>query len=78
MSDTICTFLSALGDDGAYTLDEFCTRYAQSRSGTYREINAGRLTAKRRGSRLLISRAEARRWFSNLPSFEAKAAEVAA
>jgi hypothetical protein len=59
-------------DDGALTLDKFCERYGQSRSSTYREINAGRLAAKKRGTRVLIDRAEARRWFSNLPKFEAR------
>jgi len=59
--------------DGAFTLDKFCERFDQSRSSAYREINAGRLAAKKRGARVLIERAEARRWFSNLPKFEARA-----
>lgn len=68
-----------VGDqDGAFTLDKFCERYGQSRSSVYREINAGRLIAKKRGARVLIERSEANRWFSNLPKFETKAAEAAA
>jgi helix-turn-helix protein len=58
--------------DGALTIGGFCEKYGQSRSAVYREINAGRLAAKKRGTRVLIDRAEARRWFSNLPKFEAR------
>jgi len=68
----------AAEQDGAFTLDKFCERYGQSRSTAYREINAGRLVAKKRGARVLIDRAEAHRWFSNLPKIEIRAAEVAA
>jgi hypothetical protein len=72
----LCT--SDITCDGAFTIDGFCEQYQQSRTAVYREINAGRLTAKKRGARVLIERTEARRWFSNLPKFEAKAAETAA
>jgi hypothetical protein len=68
----------AAEQDGAFTLDKFCERYGQSRSSAYREINAGRLVAKKRGARVLIERAEAHRWFSNLPKIEVRAAEAAA
>ena len=64
--------------DGAFTIDSFCERYSQSRSSAYREINAGRLVAKKRGARVLIDRADARRWFQDLPRFESRAAEAAA
>jgi hypothetical protein len=64
--------------DGAFTIDSFCERYGQSRSSAYREINAGRLVAKKRGARVLIDRAEARRWFEGLPRFESKGADAAA
>jgi hypothetical protein len=60
--------------DGAFTIDSFCKWYGQSRSSAYREINAGRLVAKKRGTRVLIDRSEARRWFEDLPRFEFKAA----
>ena len=53
----------AADEDGAFTLDKFCERYGRSRSSVYREINAGRLVAKKRGARVLIERAEAHRWF---------------
>ena len=64
--------------DGAFTNGGFCEQYGQSRSAVYREINAGRLAAKKRGTRVLIDRAEARRWFERLPRLESKTAEVAA
>ena len=59
--------------DGALTASAFCNRYSIGRTALYEEINAGRLVAKKRGTRVLIDRAEARRWFSNLPKFEARA-----
>jgi hypothetical protein len=59
-------------NDGAFTLDEFCARYGLSRSGAYREINAERLAAKKRGARTMIDRAEANRWFEGLPRFESR------
>jgi len=76
MADQI--ILDTGDQDGAFTLDKFCRRYGQSRSSAYREINAGRLVAKKRGAQVLIECAEARRWFSNLPKIEIRSAEAAA
>ena len=56
-------------DLGALTLDEFCRCYRVGRTTAYEEINAGRLTARKRGSRTLIAREEALRWFRSLPPF---------
>jgi excisionase family DNA binding protein len=53
--------------DGAFRIEEFCRRFSVGRTTVYEEINAGRLVAKKRGSRVLIGRAEARRWFLSLP-----------
>lgn len=58
--------------DGAFQIEEFCRRFGVGRTTAYEEINAGRLVAKKRGARVLIERSEARRWFSNLPKFEAR------
>ena len=63
---------------GAFTLDDFCASYGVSRSRVYREINAQRLIAKKLGSRTVIERSEARRWFDSLPCFEPRQAQVAA
>jgi hypothetical protein len=59
-------------------LTVFASDTGKSRSSAYREINAGRLVAKKRGARVLIDRAEARRWFEGLPRFESKGADAAA
>ena len=67
-----------LDNEGAFTLDEFCARYSLSRAGAYREICARRLTAKKRGKRTVIVRAEAQRWFADLPRFESRRGTAAA
>ena len=64
--------------DGAFTVDGFCRKYGIGRTSFYEEVNAGHLKAKKYGKRTMIERAEARRWFANLPSFEIQTAETAA
>ena len=64
--------------DGALTVEEFCRGYRVGRTTAYEEINAGRLTARKRGARTLIERAEARRWFASLPALASQTAEAAA
>jgi hypothetical protein len=76
VTDQIISNSNAGNQDGALTLDGFCEIYGQSRSSAYREINSGRLVAKKRGTRVLIDRGEARRWFECLPRFEFRAAET--
>lgn len=51
----------------AYSVEQFCLRYAIGRSSVYEEIRAGRLTIKKVGTRTLISHEEAARWFNALP-----------
>lgn len=53
--------------DGAFTIDEFCRRYGIGRTAFYAEVNSNRLVPKKRGTRTLIPREEARRWLSSLP-----------
>ena len=55
--------------DGALTVDGFCRKYGIGRTSFYEEVTAGHLKAKKYGKRTMIERAEARRWFANLPSF---------
>jgi hypothetical protein len=71
-------FLSPMEDnhDGAFTVDGFCRKYGIGRTAFYEEVTAGRLKAKKRGTRTMIERAEARRWFANLPSFARTKKEV--
>jgi len=54
--------------DGAFTVDGFCRKYCIGRTAFYEEVTAGRLKAKKRGTRTMIERAEARQWFANLPA----------
>jgi len=65
-------------NDGAFTVDSFCRKYGIGRTSFYEEVAAGRLKAKKRGTRTMIECAEARRWFADLPSFKARTAETAA
>ena len=51
----------------AYTIREFCARYAIGRTKAYDEIGAGRLAAVKVGRRTLIGRADAEAWFCALP-----------
>ena len=73
-------FFSPMEDnhDGAFTVDGFCRKYGIGRTAFYEEVTAGRLKAKKRGTRTMIERAEARLWFANLPSFEARTEGTAA
>ena len=60
--------------EGAFTVDSFCRKYGIGRTSFYEEVTAGRLKAKKYGTRTIIERAEAQRWFANLPNLEAKTA----
>jgi excisionase family DNA binding protein len=57
----------------AYTVSEFCDLYGISRSLTYSELRAGRLTARKIGRRTLILKADADAWLSSLPTTGAAA-----
>ena len=45
-----------------YRVNDFCLRYAISRSGFYREIRANRLRVMKRGCRTYIARTDAEAW----------------
>ena len=47
--------------DGAFTVDGFCRKYGIGRTAFDEEVTAGRLKAKKRGTRTMIERAEARK-----------------
>ena len=55
-----------------FRVKEFCRRYAISRTSLYREINANRLAAFKRGRLTFITREEAERWFHALAHFKTK------
>lgn len=52
------------------SIEEFCLTYRISRSGTYREAKANRLSIKKIGAASRIARSEAQRWAQNLPSLK--------
>lgn len=45
-----------------YRVNDFCQRYAISRSGFYREIRAKRLHILKRGCRTYVARSDAETW----------------
>jgi hypothetical protein len=53
-----------------YRVKDFCQRYAISRTSFYRELNAKRLSAIKRGRCTFITRDEAERWFRSLGYFK--------
>jgi hypothetical protein len=52
---------------GALTIASFCQRYGIKRSFFYSEREAGRIAVRKAGKRVLVSVAEAERWFRGLP-----------
>jgi len=45
-----------------YRVNEFCVRYAISRSAFYREVKADRLQVMKRGCRTFVTRSDAMAW----------------
>ena len=63
---------------GALSIPEFCARYAVGRSFTYQEIGAGRLKARKAGSRTLVPIQAAEDWLSSLQEANGKEVSDAA
>ncbi len=60
---------------GALTVAEFCQAYRVGRTFLYEQLKSGQLSATKAGTKTLILRAEAARWFKSLPKLDtAKAA----
>lgn len=53
---------------GLFTVNEFCKWANIGRTKLYSEMSAGRLAAKKMGSRTLIPRVEAQKWMEQLPT----------
>lgn len=51
----------------AISIDDFCRAYGIGRTKVYEEIGAGRLAARKVGSRTIILREDARAWLDSLP-----------
>lgn len=52
---------------GLFTVKEFCRWANIGRTKLYSELSAGRLAARKIGSRTLIPRIEAQKWLEQLP-----------
>ena len=55
----------------AYAINDFAAAVGISRTKVYEEIAAGRLVARKCGSRTLITFASAQAWLNSLPSLAA-------
>jgi excisionase family DNA binding protein len=55
---------------GAMTIAEFCWLNSCGRTKFYQELNAGRITAKKLGTKTLIERSVAESWLRSLPAIE--------
>jgi excisionase family DNA binding protein len=58
-------------DAQVLTVAEMCSTFRISKNRVFAEMKAGRLLAKRVGSRVLISRKDANAWWNSLPSRQA-------
>ena len=54
----------------AYSITEFCALTGIGRTKAYAEIAAGRLHAKKVGSRTLITAESGKNWLDSLPDFK--------
>lgn len=58
------------GQPEAFTVREFCERYSVGRTKAYELLNANEVEARKVGSRTLVTRQSAERWFENLPTYQ--------
>ena len=54
----------------AFSIREFCARYAIGRTKVYAEISNGHLRAVKVGRRTLITEADAQTWLAALPALK--------
>lgn len=60
-----------VGDQiGAFTIREFCEKFNVGRTFLYEQINSGRISARKAGTKTLIERREAQRWLRSLPAIK--------
>lgn len=57
-----------------FTIEEFCRRFATSKSNVYREIAAGRLKLRKLGHASRIAVTDAQEWVAQLPIVSGEAA----
>lgn len=58
---------SAQAASGVFSVNDFCHWASIGRTAVYAEMKAGRLVAKKFGSRTIIPKSEAERWLNSLP-----------
>ena len=58
----------------SFSIDEFTERHPISRSQTYLEIKAGRLGARKVGTRTIITDEDEIAWLNSLPAMNSDAA----
>ena len=73
MQDNATTTAKPDADRLAYTINSFAERAEMGRTTVYAEIRAGKLKAKRRGSRTIITAEAARAYLDSLPDVQAAA-----
>lgn len=60
----------ASGAQRAYSIEEFCNRFAVGRTKVYEELKRGRLRARKIGRRTIIADDDAESWLGRLPSMK--------
>ena len=62
--------IESYGQPEAFTVREFCKRYAVGRTKAYELFNSQEVEARKMGTRTLVSRRSAELWFANLPAYQ--------
>lgn len=57
---------------GAFTVNAFCRAFGIGRTKAYEEMKAGRLKARKVGSRTIIAEVDAQAWLASLPALPSK------
>lgn len=57
------------GQPEAFTVREFCKRYGVGRTKAYELFNSQEVEVRKMGTRTLVSRRSAERWFESLPIY---------
>jgi len=59
-----------MSDTAAISIDQFCVQFNLGRTSAYKEIAAGRLKARKIGSRTVLLADDVKAWRDALPSME--------
>ena len=61
-----------MNEKAAYPFSEFLERFGVGRTKAYEEIKAGRLKARKSGSRTIILASDAQAWLDGLPALHSQ------